>query len=119
MSHIVTIETQMKDPVAIEAACRRLSLASPVHGSAKLYSGEVAGVVVNLPGWQYPIVIDTSLGKVHYDDFEGAWGDQKHLGLFLQAYAVEKAKLEARKKGYSFSEQQLQDGSIQVRINHS
>jgi len=34
----------------------------------------------------------------------------------LQAYAVEAAKLEARKKGYSFSEQQLQDGSIRLEI---
>ena len=30
--------------------------------------------------------------------------------------AVEKAKLEARKKGYSVSEQPLQDGSIRLQI---
>jgi hypothetical protein len=34
----------------------------------------------------------------------------------LQAYAVEAAKLEARKKGYAFSEQQLQNGSIRLEI---
>ena len=44
------------------------------------------------------------------------WGDQVQLHRFLQAYAVEATKLEARKKGYAFSEHQLQDGSIRVEI---
>jgi hypothetical protein len=34
----------------------------------------------------------------------------------MQSYAVEKAKLEARKKGYQVNEQQLQDGSIKLQI---
>lgn len=73
MSHIVTIETQVKDPIAIEAACRRLNLAAPVHGSAELFAGTVQGVIVKLPGWQYPAVFDTTSGKVHYDNYEGHW----------------------------------------------
>lgn len=44
------------------------------------------------------------------------WGDQGHLNRFLQIYAVEKAKLEARKKGYTVSEQSLNDGSIKLQI---
>ena len=51
-----------------------------------------------------------------YDNFEGAWGDQACLDRFLQMYAVERAKLEARKKGYSVTEQALQDGSIKLQI---
>ena len=39
-----------------------------------------------------------------------------HLDLFLQAYAVEMAKLEARKQGYSAYEQPLSDGSIKVTL---
>jgi hypothetical protein len=34
----------------------------------------------------------------------------------MQMYSVEKAKLEARKKGYSVSEQALEDGSIKLQI---
>ena len=45
-----------------------------------------------------------------------AWGDQKELNRFLQAYAVEKTKLEARKKGYIVSEQPLENGSIRLPI---
>ena len=47
---------------------------------------------------------------------ENHWGEQQHLDRFLQLYAVEKAKLEARKKGYAVSEQTLQDGSIKLQI---
>ena len=51
-----------------------------------------------------------------FDNFGGAWGEQRHLDRFLQAYAVEKAKLEARKKGYTATEQTLTDGAIKLTI---
>ena len=34
MSHIVTVRTKVRDPVALTAACRRLGLAEPVEGKA-------------------------------------------------------------------------------------
>ncbi len=43
-------------------------------------------------------------------------GPQEHLDRFMQAYALERAKLEARKRGYSVTEQPLEDGSIRLRI---
>lgn len=116
MSHVVTIETKVHDPVAVTAACQRLKLAAPVHGKATLFSGEATGLIVQLPGWQYPAVIDTLSGAIKYDNYNGNWGDEAQLHLFLQAYAVERVKLESRKKGYSVSEQALQDGSIKVQI---
>jgi hypothetical protein len=87
-----------------------------VQGTAELYSGKATGLIVQLPGWEYPAVIDVVTGDVRYDNFEGAWGEQKHLDRFLQAYTVERARLEARKKGYGVSEQVLQDGSIKLTI---
>jgi hypothetical protein len=116
MSHIVTIQTKLRDPIAVDAACRRLGLAAATQGTANLFSGEANGLLVRLPGWQYPVVIDVASGEAKFDNYEGHWGEQGELDRFLQAYAVEKAKLEARKKGYVASEQQLQDGSIQVRL---
>ncbi len=116
MSHLVTIQTKIHDPAAVAAACQRLNLAAPVQGTAKLYSGEATGLLIQLPGWRYPAVIDTLTGVVHFDDFEGHWGDRQHLHHFLQMYSVERAKLEARKKGYQVNEQALQDGSIKLRI---
>jgi hypothetical protein len=119
VSHVVTLKTRLLDPTGVEAACRRLGLPAPTHGTATLYSGQATGLVVRLPGWEFPAVIDTASGEVRYDNYGGAWGDPKELDRLLQAYAVEKARLEARKKGHSVSEQQLQDGSIRLRISES
>jgi hypothetical protein len=116
MSHLVTIQTRLHDPAAVAAACARLGLPAPAQGTARLSSGEASGLLVQLPAWQYPVVIDTATGTVRYDNYGGCWGEQAHLDRFLQLYAVEKAKLEARKHGYTVSEQALQDGSIKVQV---
>lgn len=116
MSHIVSVKTQVRDPAAIAAACHRLGLPAPNSGTVQLYSGEASGLIVQLPEWQYPVVVDTATGDVRYDDFNGRWGNQAHLDKFLQMYAVEKAKLEARRKGCQVREQALDDGSILVQV---
>ena len=116
MSHIVSVQTKVHDPAAVTAACQRLGLAAPVHGTTQLFSSEATGLMVRLPGWEYPVVIDTLTGTMRYDNFNGHWGDQAHLSRFLQAYAVEKTKLEARKRGHTVTEQALQDGSIRLQL---
>ncbi|MCE9532800.1 MAG: DUF1257 domain-containing protein [Planctomycetes bacterium] len=117
MSHVVEIRPHIHDPVAITAACRRLGLAEPVYGTATLFEGEATGLLLNLPGWTYPAVIDVRDGSVKFDTFEGRWGENRHLDQFLQAYAVERATLEARKKSYAVTETVLQDGSIKLSIH--
>lgn len=119
MSHIVTIATKVQDPVAVVAACRRLGLPEAVQGAAALFSGEAAGWLVRLPDWVYPVVVDTANGQIAFDDYEGRWGDRKQLDRFLQAYAVEKATLEAKKQGCSVREQALADGSIRLQIGEA
>jgi hypothetical protein len=47
------------------------------------------------------------------------WGAQQELDRFLQAYACERTRIEARKKGYLVTEQPLQDGSIKLTIHVS
>ena len=116
MSHIVTIKTEVHDHAAVSAACRRLELPLPLLGTAQLFSGQATGLIVRLPGWTYPAVIDTANGQVRYDNYGEAWGDQAQLDRFLQAYAVEKARIEARKKGHQVTEQALADGSIKLTI---
>ena len=116
MSHIVTVKTEVRDYAAVSAACRRLQLPPPIAGTAQLFSGEVSGLIVRLPDWAYPVVVDTTSGQVHYDNYNGAWGDEQQLHRFLQAYVVEQARLEARKKSYLTTEQSLADGSILVDI---
>ncbi|MEQ8791402.1 MAG: hypothetical protein RIC55_34385, partial [Pirellulaceae bacterium] len=116
MSHIVTINTEVRDAVAVAAACRRLRLPPPVEGTHQLFASKATGVSVHLPEWRYPVVCDTSTGELKYDNFNGRWGKQRRLDAFLQAYAVEAAKLAARKQGHSVTEQQLDDGSIKLTV---
>ena len=64
--------------------------------------------------WPFRGKLARHLGRLqqHLD----AVGEQEHLDRLLQLYAVERAKLEARKKGYTVSEHSLQDGSIKLNI---
>jgi hypothetical protein len=117
MSHIVTIATKVHDFAAVRAACQRLNLSPPSQGAAKLFSGEATGLLVQLPDWNYPLVIDTQTGQISFDNFGGAWGSQVQLDRFLQCYAAEMVKQEARKKGYNVSEHTLQDGSICIQLS--
>lgn len=117
MSHVVEIRTEVRDVIAVGAACQRLKLEAPVQGTAKLFSSSATGVIVKLPGWRYPAVFDTQSGQARFDNYEGRWGEQAQLDRFLQGYAVEKAKLEARKKGHTVTEQSLADGSIKLTVS--
>ena len=116
MSHIVQIQTQVRDPVAVAAACQRLGLVQPQHETVKLFTSTETGLTVRFHGWRYPVVCDLASGSLKYDNFSGRWGDQQKLDNFLQSYAVEKAKLAARQKGHSVTEQSLADGSIKLTI---
>ena len=98
------------------AACARLSLKPPVRGTARLFTTDATGEIVQLPGWTYPVVIDTEKRQVNFDNYGGTWGKQEELDKLLQAYAIEKARIEARKAGHSVSEQTLADGSIKLTI---
>jgi hypothetical protein len=71
---------------------------------------------VQLPGWHYPVVVDTGSGEVRFDNYNGAWGSQSELDKLLQAYAVEKTRVEARRQGHTLTEQRLTDGSIKLTI---
>jgi hypothetical protein len=116
MSHIVTIKTRVRDPAALAAACTRLGLDPPVQGTAKLFSGQAEGLVVQLPGWHYPAVVDVATGEVKYDNYGGAWGSQAEMDKLLQAYAVERTRIEARRAGHTLTEQPLADGSVKLTI---
>jgi hypothetical protein len=116
MSHIVQIQTEVRDPIAVSSACSRLGLPQPVHGEHRLFSGPVTGLAVQLPRWRYPVVCQTDSGRVQYDNYEGRWGEPLLLDNFLQRYAVEKACLEARRLGHGVTEQPLPDGSIRLTV---
>ena len=116
LSHIVTLKVEIKDAVAVRAACQRLALPEPVQGTHKLFGGEATGLAVKLTEWIYPVVCDTASGQVKFDNFNGRWGDTAYLDRFLQAYAVCKAVSEAKRRGHSVSETAQADGSVKLTI---
>ena len=116
MSHIVTIATEVRDAKALCLGCERLGLERPAHRTAKLFSTEATGYCVELPEWRYPVVCDVESGSVHYDNFNGRWGEQSRLDSLLQMYAVEKTRLEARRRGHTVTEQAMSDGAIKLTV---
>ncbi len=116
MSHIVQIQTEVRDTIAVRSACDRLKLPQPKQGVFKLFSAEAVGLGVELPGWRYPVVCDTANGQVHYDNYGGRWGEQSRLNAFLQMYAIQKTSIEARRRGHTIVEQPLEDGSIKLTV---
>jgi len=117
MSHIVQIQTEIRDPVAVQSACNRLGFPTPTHRKVELYNASATGLAVELPDWRYPVVCQVETGQIHYDNYEGRWGEQSHLNKLMQLYAVEKAKIEARRRGHSVNEQRLDDGSVKLTVS--
>lgn len=122
MSHIVKAATQIKN---VDALNRALSVMQENGVKAsnlgvkshRLYEGDVHGLGVQLPGWRYPVVIDTNTGEAKYDNYGGSWGKQQDFDDFLQRYGLEAAKMAAEGKGYSYEEEYLNSGDIKLKIN--
>ena len=55
MSHVVQIRTQVRDPAAVRAGCKRLGIDEPVVEKVKLFSETVSGLAVRLRDWRYPV----------------------------------------------------------------
>ena len=117
MSHVVKIETQIRDINAVRQACVCLKLEPPVHNTFELYNSSVTGWGVYLRDWKYPIVCKTDTGEIAYDNFGGRWGNAQRLDEFRQRYVIEKTKIESRRQGHTSTEKLLEDGSVRVTIN--
>lgn len=50
MSHIVSIQIEVRDPVAVRSACERLKSLPPTYSTFKLFTSTATGLGVQLPG---------------------------------------------------------------------
>ena len=78
MSHTITIQPELKDPVALEAACRRLYLPLPTRGKVQLFDRIAEGTGIQLDGWRLPICL-TPQGGILFGNFGGFWGLPERL----------------------------------------
>ena len=76
MSHVVKIETKIRDAAAVAAASRRLGLAEPVEETVRLFSSQVKGLAVRLPNRRYPIVCDLASARCSTTTTAGSGASQ-------------------------------------------
>ena len=124
MSHISKIELEVKDLAVLGQACTRLGL-SLIKGqnTFKWYGQEApCDHCIRVPGASYEIGVVIKGGSYElncdfYDkNLEKVIGQKG--GLLKQAYAAEKTRIEARKKGYSVIERQTETGiRLHVRMS--
>jgi hypothetical protein len=117
MSHIVQVKVKVRDLSALQAACRRVGIADPVHGSHDVFGVKAVGHAVRLEGWNYPVVFALATGEGRYDNYKGAWGKQAKLDSLIQAYGVELSKIQLRRKGFTPVETTRADGSIVLTVS--
>ncbi len=124
MSHISRIEIEVRDLATLKAACQRLGLSFKNEQKTFKWFGNEDGAcdhAIEIPGASYQIgVVQTSrtfeLNCDWYDPMLEK-GIGRNGGLLKQAYGVEKTKLEARRKGYSVTEEQTETGTrLRVRV---
>lgn len=104
MSHTVVIkDVKVTNAVALIAAAKRLGLEvrelSKTNPQRLFSTNHDNGHAVQLKDWRYPIVIEKS-GKIAFDNYHGAWGNQSQLDQFLQYYVTEEARLNAEAEGW-------------------
>ena len=124
MSHISKIELEVKDLRLLGQACTRLGL-NLIRGQKtfRWYGKDgQCDHAIKIPGANYEIGVLYKSGLYElncdfYDsNIEKVIG--KKGGLLKQAYAVDKTKIEARKKGYSVLECPTENGiRLHVRIS--
>lgn len=124
MSHISKIELEVNDLGTLAQACSRLGLELIKGQKTFKWYGREDGKcdhTIKVPGVNYEIgVIKAGNGfELQCDYFDAGIGKAigQNGGLLRQAYAVERTKTEARRKGYTVIEKATPQGiRLQVQI---
>ena len=130
MSHYSEVQIEFRDGAALVAALNRLGFQGKVevHQEAKSLYGyqgdrreqqghiiirrQHVGSAANDIGFQR---YSDGMYRAYISDFDRSNGyNDAWLGKLKQAYGVERAKAEAKKKGYRVSEQKQDDGRIRL-----
>jgi hypothetical protein len=121
MSHTTILKVQMKNLDALKAACTALGLPFKLgQQTIKLFSSNVTGdMTVKLPGWQYPVVINSRTGDVSLDNYNEAWGKMDEFHKLSQEYSLQVAEAEAEEftlQGWTVERQKQSNGDTQLII---
>ncbi len=122
MSHFTEIKTQIKDISALRAACEELGLELLENAEARGYGdrrlrsdyvirlkGPYDVAIQRQPDGSFNLVADLWKGHVERED-------GKDFGRLKQLYGVNKATLEAKRKGLHVRRQNLANGQIRLAL---
>ena len=112
MSHFTSISAEIRDLEALRVAVARCGGEIVENAECRYYYGtQQKEIVIKLPGSKYDAALERQTDgsyrltadwyQGHVAQYLGTNGDN-----LLQLYAVEKAKLEGRRRGYSVTERQ-------------
>lgn len=124
MSHLVKIELEINDLTVLKKACNRLGFSFNENQKQFTWYGRQPAAcngAIHIPNARYEIGVTQKKEGKGYElqcdffdrDLVTAIGNNG--GLLKQAYAIEKGKLEAQKKGYKVWEQKT-DAGIKLTI---
>ena len=124
MSHISKIELEVNDLATLKRACARMGLRFVENQKTFKWFGYDEGRcdhAIKVPGAAYEIGVTKAgtLYELQCDYYDSALSNVigQNSGLLKQAYAIERTKVEARRKGYSIIEKKTDSGiRLHVRV---
>lgn len=121
MSHVATVTTAIKNLSILIKTCQALGIEfTQGQQSVDLYERAVTGdFSCKLPGWHYPIVVNSQTGEISFDNYKGSWGDEKELHKLIQEYSLSVAEEECSEfvlQGFTIERQKQENGDIQLVI---
>lgn len=136
MSHLATVNSELRDSAAIKAAAKALGLVVVENARARFFFGtsELLDLVIPLPGrydlglkrtnnGSYELIADEELigGRSGTDGFGRGDAGRKLLGEDCRRLKVEYAfavlQAQARKRGQSIRRENLENGKVRVTIS--
>ena len=112
MSHTAQIAADYANADALAAAVEKMGGTLLGDGAHKLYSSTARGQGIQLPGWEYPIVVCDG-SRLEYDDYGGRWGDVADLERLHEEYSWSLTELAAQRVGW-----QTERTAEGVRVYH-
>jgi hypothetical protein len=95
----------MKNLEAVTKAAEAMGATMLGQGNHRLYSSNHTGLGFKLNGWQFPIVV-TEDGVIHYDDFNGRWGNPNDIKTLTDDYAQKVVEAECDNLGWYHEKQE-------------
>lgn len=117
MSHTVSVNLSVTNLEQLKAAAERVGAVydGTVREVTLFDDHKATGVTVQLPGWRYPIVVQSD-GSCHYDNYQEHWGSQALYDQLMQEYTCGVLTEQALLNGYTPVRQTADNGDIVLEM---